>query len=221
MSSQMIWQLINATWQTVEMVFVSCFVAVMLGALLGILLLITKKNHIFPGVVLNRTLAMIVNGLRSIPFIILMVAITPFTRFVVGTSIGTVAAMVPLAISAIPFFARIVESAMLEVPNGLLEASQAMGATPKQVIIKVLIPEAWPGIIRGITLTLITLVGYSAMAGAIGGGGLGDLAIRYGYQRFDVVVMLVTIAILIVMVQLLQWCGDIAVKHYSHEGDHV
>lgn len=221
MSLQMIWQLIDATLQTLEMVFISCFVAVVFGALLGILLLITEKNHIFPGIVLNRTLAIIVNGLRSIPFIILMVAITPFTRFIVGTSIGTVAAMVPLAISAIPFFARIVESAMLEVPNGLLEASQAMGATPKQIITKVLIPEAWPGIIRGITLTLITLVGYSAMAGAIGGGGLGDLAIRYGYQRFDIMVMLVTILILIVMVQFLQWCGDLAVKHYSREGSHV
>ena len=221
MSSQMIWQLINATWQTLEMVFISCFVAIIFGALLGVALLITGRNHIFPDVTLNRTLAVFVNGLRSIPFIILMVAITPFTRFVVGTSIGTVAAMVPLAISAITFFARIVESAMLEVPSGLLEASQAMGATPKQIIAKVLIPEAWPGIIRGITLTLITLVGYSAMAGAIGGGGLGDLAIRYGYQRFDIVVMLVTIAILILIVQLLQWCGDLAVKYFSHEGSHV
>lgn len=171
MSQQMIGLFISSTWQTIEMVLVSCFVAILFGLPLGVILLVTRKHHVLEGVTINRTVAIIVNAIRSIPFIILMVAITPFTQLVVGTSIGTVAAMVPLAVAAIPFFARIVESAMQEVPTGLVEASQSMGATPMQIVRYVLVPEAMPGIIRGITLTLITLVGYSAMAGAIGGGG--------------------------------------------------
>ena len=216
MSPQMTGLLVSATWQTIEMVIVSCFVAVVLGLPLGVILLVTRKHHVLEGVTINRVIAVIVNALRSIPFIILMVAITPFTRFVVGTSIGTVAAMVPLAVSAIPFFARIVESAMKEVPGGLIEASQAMGASPKQIVWHVLIPEAMPSIVRGITLTLITLVGYSAMAGAIGGGGLGDLAIRYGYQRFEISIMIITVVILIVMVQVLQLVGDWIANRLSH-----
>ena len=216
MSQAMIWSLVNATWQTLEMVLVSCAIAVLLGLPFGVILLVTRKQHVLEGVTIHRSIAIIVNGVRSIPFIILLVAITPFTRFVVGTSIGTVAAMVPLAISAIPFFARIAEGAMKEVPSGLIEASQAMGASPLQIINKVLIPEALPGIVRGITLTLITLVGYSAMAGAIGGGGLGDLAIRYGYQRFEPDVMIITVLILIAMVQILQMCGDWIANRLSH-----
>lgn len=218
MSPQMIGLLLDATWQTLEMVIVSCFFAVVLGLPLGIILLVTRRGHVIEGIKVNRFMSAIVNAVRSIPFIILMVAITPFTRLVVGTSIGTVAAMVPLAISAIPFFARLVESAMEEVPSGLLEASQSMGATPMQIIRHVLLPEAMPGIVRGVTLTLITLVGYSAMAGAVGGGGLGDLAIRYGYQRFEISVMIATVVILIVMVQLLQWIGDrtaLRIAHYK------
>lgn len=208
MSATMINLLINATWETLVMVVVSCAIAVIFGLPLGVILLVTRKQHILPEVHINRILALLVNAIRSIPFIILMVAITPFTQLVVGTSIGTIAAMVPLTVAAIPFFARLVESAMQEVSYGLLEASYAMGASPWQVITKVLIPESLPAIIRGITLTLITLVGYSAMAGAIGGGGLGDVGIRYGYQRFDAKVMLLTVIILIVLVQLLQFLGD-------------
>lgn len=208
MSPQMIGFLLESTWQTLEMVIVSCFIAVVFGLPLGVVLLVTRKGHVLQGVTINRFIAIIVNAVRSVPFIILMVAITPFTRFVVGTSIGTIAAMVPLAISAIPFLARIIESAMEEVPAGLIEASQSMGASPMQIIRYVLIPEAMPVIVRGITLTLITLVGYSAMAGAVGGGGLGDLAIRYGYQRFEVGVMIVTVLVLIVLVQVLQLIGD-------------
>jgi len=212
----MIGLFLSSTWETMEMVFISCIVAVLFGVPLGVLLLVTRKGHILEFVSINRFVAMIVNAVRSIPFIILMVAMTPFTRWVVGTSIGTVAAMVPLAVSAIPFFARLVESAMEEVPKGLIEASLSMGGSPLQIICYVVIPEAMPAILRGITLTLITLIGYSAMAGAIGGGGLGDLAIRYGYQRFEVSVMIITVLILIFFVQLLQWLGDRIALRLSH-----
>lgn len=217
MSPLMIGFLFESTWETLEMVFISCFIAVVLGIPLGVVLLVTRKGNILPGVKINRVIGMIVNAVRSIPFIILLVAITPFTRLIVGTSIGTIAAMVPLAISAIPFLARIVESALEEVPGGLVEASQSMGATPMQIVRYVLVPEAMPGIVRGITLTLITLVGYSAMAGAVGGGGLGDLAIRYGYQRFEISVMIITVVILIVLVQFLQWIGDRVALRLSHK----
>ncbi len=145
-----------------------------------------------------------------------MIAVIPFTRFIVGTSIGTGAAIVPLAIAAIPFFARMVENALLEVSPGLIEAALSMGATTKQIVFKVLVPEAMPGILHCITITIITLIGYSAMAGAVGGGGLGDLAIRYGYQRFDTTVMIETIVILVAMVQLVQIAGDYWVKRLSH-----
>jgi D-methionine transport system permease protein len=216
MSPQMMGFLFESTWQTLEMVLVSCLIAVILGLPLGVVLLVTRHGHILPGMKLNRGLGFVVNVVRSVPFIILMVSITPLTVLVVGTSIGTVAAMVPLAISAIPFFARLVEGAMEEVPAGLIEATQSMGATPLQIIRYVLLPEAMPGIVRGITITLIALVGYSAMAGAVGGGGLGDLAIRYGYQRFEVTVMVVTVAVLIVLVQLMQWFGDRIAGRLSH-----
>jgi len=208
MSAQMIGSIVNASFQTVEMVLISCLIAVLVGLPLGVLLFVTEKQQILQGVVINSTLGFVVNIIRSIPFIILMIAITPLTQLIVGTSIGTVAAMVPLTISAIPFFARMCESAIKEVPYGLIEAATSMGAAPLQIIRKILIPEAMPGIIRAVTITLIALVGYSAMAGAIGGGGLGDLAIRYGYQRFEINVMIVTVAILVVFVQLLQFAGD-------------
>lgn len=204
-----IWQqLLEATGQTLVMVLVSALVAALVGLPLGVLLLVTRKRHILAMKSIHMSIVALVNVLRSIPFIILMVAIIPLTRLLVGSSIGTAAAMVPLAFSAVPFFARIVEGALAEVPQGLIEALQAMGATPMQIITRVLIPEALPAIVRGFTLTAITLVGYSAMAGAIGGGGLGDLAIRYGYQRFEVSVMIETIVILVVMVQLMQFLGD-------------
>jgi len=216
MSPGMIGILINGTWQTILMVIVSCFFAVVFGLPLGILLFVTRRYQILSSPYLNKMLGGIVNIIRSIPFIILMVAIIPFTRLIVGTSIGTIAAIVPLAVAAIPFVARLVESALMEVPVGLIEAAEAMGATPWQIIKKVLVPESMPGLVRGITLTLVTLVGYSAMAGAVGGGGLGDIAIQYGYQRFQVYVMLATVVILVILVQLLQWGGDLIAKRLSH-----
>lgn len=208
--------LANATFETVEMVIISGLFAVAIGLPLGVYLFITRSPHLFEKPVINKLLSIIVNIIRSIPFIILLVAITPLTRLIVGTSIGTVAAMVPLAISAIPFFARIVESALSEVPAGLIEAALSMGASIKQIVVKILIPESMPALIRGITLMLITLVGYSAMAGAIGGGGLGNLAIMYGYERFEINIMIATVMILIIMVQLFQWAGDQLAKKVSH-----
>lgn len=204
--------LISATGQTIEMVFISAFFAVIFGLPLGIFLFITRNPHLFYNPKTHSFLGFIVNIVRSIPFIILLVAITPFTRLIVGTSIGTTAAMVPLAISAIPFFARLVESAMSEVSVGLIEAALTMGASTAQIVWKVLIPEARTTIVRGITLMLITLVGYSAMAGAIGGGGLGNLAIMYGYERFEIHIMIFTVLILIAMVQCFQWVGDWVVR---------
>ena len=202
----------SATWETLEMVFVFCFFALLFGLPLGVFLFITRHAQLLQRPVANAVLSFFVNMLRSIPFIILLVAITPLTRIIVGTSIGTVATMVPLAVSAIPFLARLVESALSEVPAGLIEAALAMGASTTQIVTKVLIPEARAAIVRGVTLTLITLVGYSAMAGAIGGGGLGNVAIMYGYERFETGIMIVTVALLIVMVQCFQWVGDAVAK---------
>ena len=201
-------QILYALWQTIYMVIVSGLIAVIIGTPLGVLLKIWRRGEIAPHPVAHKVLAVIINAMRSIPFIILMLAIIPFTRFVAGTSIGTTAAIVPLSVSAFPFVARVIENALDEVPFGLIEASQAMGATTWQIVWKVLLPEAMPGSIRGITLMLVALVGYSAMAGTVGGGGLGDVAIRYGYERFEVGVMVITVVILIVVVQLLQWIGD-------------
>lgn len=165
---------------------------------------------------LNRILGAIVNATRSTPFIILMVAIIPLTRAIVHTSIGTTAAIVPLSIAAIPFLARLVEAALREVPRGLIEAARAMGATPLQIVLKVLLPEARPGIVAGVTITVISLIGYSAMAGAIGGGGLGDLGLRYGYERFDPPVMIATVAVLIIFVQIIQYAGDRFARRLTH-----
>lgn len=208
MSQQMIGFIINAFWQTLEMVIVSSAVAVLIGLPLGIVIFATQKGQLLSKPKFHRFLALIVNAMRSIPFIILMVAIIPLTRFVVGTSIGTGAAIVPLSLCAIPFFARLTETALSEVNPGLIEASEAMGASPLQIICKVLIPEALPNLVRSITLMAVTLVGYSAMAGVIGGGGLGDLAIRYGYERFELGIMIITVIILIGLVQLMQHTGD-------------
>lgn len=208
MSPEMLALLADSFLETVYMVAVSSFVAALLGIPLGVILVTTDKGHILENIPLNRILGAIVNATRSTPFIILMVAIIPLTRIIVGTSIGTNAAVVPLCIAAIPFVGRIVESSLKEVDHGVIEAAQAMGASPKEIITKVLLPEATPSIILGLTLTVISLIGYSAMAGAIGGGGLGDLAIRYGYQRFRADIMLITVVILIAQVQLVQSAGD-------------
>lgn len=212
----MLEQLLIATGETLYMTFLASFFAIVIGFPLGTLLFLTRKHQLLAHKTLNRILGIIINVGRSIPFVILMIAVIPFTRLVVGTSIGTSAAIVPLAIAAIPFFARMIENALLEVSSGLIEAALSMGATTKQIICKVLIPEAMPGITHCITITIITLIGYSAMAGAVGGGGLGDLAIRYGYQRFDTTVMVETIVILVAMVQLVQMVGDYWVKRLTH-----
>lgn len=198
------------------MVSVSLVIAVIFGIPLGVLTTITRKGHILTNNVLNKILDGIINIGRSIPFIILMVAIIPLTRALVGTSIGTTAAIVPLAVAAIPFVARVVDNALLEIDPGIIEAARSMGATPLQIIVKVLLPEALPGLILGVTLTAINLIGYSAMAGAIGGGGLGDIAVRYGYQRFRIEVMVQTVIILVLLVQLIQWAGNKIASHFDH-----
>ena len=208
MSPEMLALLFKSLWETTYMVAVSSIISAVVGIPLGIILVTTDKRHILENTAINKVLGVIVNATRSTPFIILMVAIIPLTRLLVGTSIGTNAAIVPLCIAAIPFVARIVESALKEVDYGVIEAAQAMGASPLEIITKVLLPEALPAIILGLTLTIISLIGYSAMAGAIGGGGLGDLAIRYGYQRFRADIMLITVIILIAQVQIVQSTGD-------------
>lgn len=200
MSELALLSLLKATWETIYMVFIAGFFSILFGLFLGSVLFLTKKN---------RLLEYSINIGRSLPFIILMIALIPFTRLLVGTSIGTAAAIVPLTIAAIPFFARICENALAEVPNELIEAANAMGASTWQRITKVLLPESLPSLIRGATLTIIALIGYSAMAGVVGGGGLGELAINYGYQRFDTVVMLETVVLLIVLVQIVQSIGNV------------
>lgn len=208
--------LLNGTLETLYMVSVSLVIAVIFGIPLGVLTTITRKGHILTNNVLNKILDGIINIGRSIPFIILMVAIIPLTRALVGTSIGTTAAIVPLAVAAIPFVARVVDNALLEIDPGIIEAARSMGATPLQIIVKVLLPEALPGLILGVTLTAINLIGYSAMAGAIGGGGLGDIAVRYGYQRSRIEVMVQTVIILVLLVQLIQWAGNKIASHFDH-----
>lgn len=204
--------LTKALGETIYMVVVSMAIASAIGVPLGVLLHTTAKGQILENVVINQTVGSVVNAVRSIPFIILMVAIIPLTRFIVGSAIGTTAAIVPLVIASIPFIGRQVETSLKEVPAGLVEAAQSMGATPFQIITKVLLPEAMPGIVSQLTTVIIALVGESAMAGAIGGGGLGDLAIRYGYQRFRPEVMLATVVVLIVLVQAVQFIGNTLAK---------
>ena len=212
MSADMIPLLSKALGETVYMVVVSMIVATIIGVPLGVLLHTTSKGQILESPTVNRVVGAIVNAVRSIPFIILLVAIIPFTRLLVGTAIGTTAAMVPLVIAAIPFIGRQVETSLKEVPFGLVEAAQSMGATPAQIIWKVLLPESMSSIVAQLTTVIISLVGESAMAGAVGGGGLGDLAIRYGYQRFRPEIMLATVVILIVLVQLVQFVGNTLAK---------
>lgn len=216
MSHTLLIELLWSTWETSYMVGVSSALAILFGIPIGVLLITTRDDGILQHKMFNMILASLVNIGRSIPFIILLVAIIPFTRLIVGTSIGTSAAIIPLTVGAIPFFARIVENALEDVSQGLIEAGLAMGATPFQIIRKILLPEAQVGIVNGATVTIITLISYSAMAGVVGGGGLGDLAIRHGYQRFDINIMLATIVILIALVQLIQAGGDYIAKRLSH-----
>jgi len=199
--------------ETLYMTFISSFFALLLGFPLGILLVITAEDGISKKARFYSILSLIVNILRSFPFIILMILVFPLSRIIIGTTIGTSAAIVPLSIAATPFVARIIESALREVDSGLVEAAQAMGSSTWQIITKVLLKEALPGLILGITLSIISLIGYSAMAGAIGAGGLGDLAIRYGYQRFKTDVMIVSVIALIIIVQLTQLVGGKAAAY--------
>lgn len=215
MSGDMIPLLTKALGETVYMVVVSMAIATVFGIPLGVLLHTTSKGQILENLTLNRIIGSIVNAIRSIPFIILMVAIIPLTRLIVGSAIGTTAAMVPLVIASIPFIGRQVETSLKEVPYGIVEAALSMGATPMQIIWRVLLPESMPSITAQLTTVIIALVGESAMAGAIGGGGLGDLAIRYGYQRFRPDVMIATVIILIVLVQLVQFAGNTLAKRLS------
>jgi D-methionine transport system permease protein len=206
----------DATRETLVMVGVAMAVTLPLGLLLGVLLLITSRGQILAAPLANRVLGAIVNVGRSVPFIILLVAVIPLTRALVGTTIGTTAAIVPLAIATIPFFARIVETALREVPGGLVEAALAAGARRREVVTKVLIPEALPSLVAGVTITTIGVLGYSAMAGAVGGGGLGDVAIRYGYQRYETDVTIATVVVLVALVQVLQLAGDRLARRLAH-----
>lgn len=216
MSPQLIDLLITSLLDTLLMVGVASAIAVLVGIPLGVILTVTARGNMLENRAVNHALGAVINATRSVPFVILMVAIIPFTRLVAQTSIGTTAAIVPLSVAAIPFMARIAENAMREVDPGLITAARAMGASPMQIIMKVLLPEALPGLIAATIVTVVSLIGYSAMAGAIGGGGLGDLAIRYGYQRFQSDVMAAVVIVLIVLVQLIQSLGDRYVRRISH-----
>ncbi len=216
-SEMMIELFIDSLWETLIMVGISGILGGLIGIPLGVFLRLTDKGGVLQNMALNSTVGWIVNAVRSTPFIILLVAIIPFTRFITGSSIGTWAAVVPLTIAAAPFIARLVETALREVDGGLVEAAQSMGASTSQIVWKVLLPEAMPGIVAGLTISFVSLTGYSAMAGAIGGGGLGDLGIRYGYQRFLPDIMLAVVIILIFFVQAIQSLGDWVVRRISHK----
>ncbi|HAU1190545.1 TPA: methionine ABC transporter permease [Legionella pneumophila] len=214
MSYQMVYDLLAATGETLYMVFFSTLFAVLLGLPLGILLY--SSSRIKPNIRLNKMLSTLINIFRSIPFIILLVAIIPFTRLIVGTSIGINAAIVPLTVGATPFFARLVDNVLQSLPLGLIETGYSMGANTRQIILHIILPEAQSGLIHSITVTAITLINYSAMAGAVGAGGLGTLAINYGYQRFNAGIMIATVIVLIILVQLIQMVGDYLAKHSTH-----
>jgi len=218
MSKTMIDLFLRSLWETILMTGASGFISLVAGLPLGLALIATERGGIAENVWLNRLLAAVVNGFRSVPFIILLVALIPLTRLIVGTSIGTWAAIVPLSIAATPYYARIAEVSLREVDHGLIEAARAMGGNRWTIVREVLVPEALPGLVAGFTVTLVTLVGASAMAGAIGAGGLGDLAIRYGYQRFETAVMVWVVVVLIVLVCALQWLGDRLVAKLDRRG---
>ena len=207
MSPEIFSLLFESLGETLYMVAVSMICASILGIPLGILLVVTEKGEILACPAINKPLAFIINMIRSIPFIILMVAIIPFTRFLVHTSIGTTAAIVPLTIAAIPYIARMVETSIREIPSGLIEAAESMGATPMQIIRKVLLPEALPSILESLTVVIVSLVGASAMAGTIGGGGLGMIAISFGYQRFNNDIVWICVLLTVIIVQLIQELG--------------
>jgi len=217
MSEAMIWLLAGGIWETLVMTFVSGFFGFVIGLPVGVLLYITRPGQIKESQMLYRIISAVVNIFRSVPFIILLVWMIPFTRALVGTSIGLEAAIVPLTIGAAPFIARMVENALLELPSGLIEASRSMGATPLQIIRKVLLPEALPGLINAATITLITLVGYSAMGGAVGAGGLGQIGIQYGYIGYNATIMNTVLVLLVILVYLIQLIGDRVVRLVTHK----
>lgn len=217
MSEAMMWLMARGVWETVMMTFVSGFFGFVLGLPVGVLLYVTRPGQIIANNSLYKILSGLVNIFRSIPFIILLVWMIPFTRMIVGTSIGLQAAIVPLTVGAAPFIARMVENALLEIPSGLVEAARAMGATPMQIIKKVLLPEALPGLVNAATITLIILVGYSAMGGAVGAGGLGQIGYQYGYIGYNATVMNTVLVLLVVLVYLIQFCGDRIVKAVTHK----
>ena len=216
MSEMMLQLLLRSLWETVLMTAASGFISLVAGLPLGLALVATDRGGMAENLWANRILGAVINGFRSVPFIILLVALIPLTRLIVGTSIGTWAAIVPLAIAATPYYARIAEVSLRDVDSGLIEAARAMGGNRWTIVREVLVPEALPGLVAGFTVTLVTLVGASAMAGAIGAGGLGDLAIRYGYQRFETSVMIAVVAVLIVLVCGIQWIGDRLVTRLDH-----
>ena len=217
MSEAMMWLLARGVWETLAMTFVSGFFGFVIGLPVGVLLYVTRPGQIIENGKVYRVLSALVNIFRSIPFIILLVWMIPFTRVIVGTSIGLQAAIVPLTVGAAPFIARMVENALLEIPTGLIEASRAMGATPMQIICKVLLPEAMPGLVNAATITLITLVGYSAMGGAVGAGGLGQIGYPYGYIGYNATGMNTVLVVLGVLVYLIQLSGDRIVRAVTHK----
>lgn len=219
MSEAMMWLLVRGVWETLAMTFVSGFFGFVIGLPVGVLLYVTRpgQRQIMENARLYRSLSAVVNIFRSIPFIILLVWMIPFTRIIVGTSIGLQAAIVPLTVGAAPFIARMVENALLEIPAGLIEASRAMGATPLQIVRKILLPEALPGLVNAATITLITLVGYSAMGGAVGAGGLGQIGYQYGYIGYNATVMNTVLVLLVVLVYLIQLSGDRIVRAVTHK----
>ncbi|NRF38015.1 methionine ABC transporter permease MetI [Pedobacter foliorum] len=216
MSESMILMLFKGAWETIIMTFVSGFFGFVIGLPTGVMLFLTRKGQVLENRGLNNTLSVAVNVFRSIPFIILIVWMIPFTRMLVGTSIGVEAALVPLSIGAAPFIARMVENSLIEVPHGLVEAARAMGATPFQIVYKVLLPEALPSLINTASITLITLVGYSAMGGAVGAGGLGQIGYQYGYVGYDVTVMNTVLVSLVALVFFVQFTGDFIAKKVDH-----
>ena len=210
------WLMLVSACETLYMTLSATLIAAIFGTLLGLILYATRRGRFLANPYVYYPLGIIVNIGRSIPYIILALWIVPFTRFFVGVSIGNTAAIVPLTLSAVPFIARMVENMLNEVPGGLIEAAQAMGASPTQIMRKVLLPEALPGIINALTITLIALIGYSAIAGALGAGGLGKVAYAYGYQRYRPDIMLYTVCIIVVLVQCIQWLGDTLAKRFDH-----
>lgn len=205
-------QLLQALYETLYMVSIALFLGAVIGIPLGVLLVITRKQGIWPNIVIHQVLNPIINILRSLPFIILLIAIVPFTKLVVGTSIGTTAAIVPLTVYVAPYIARLVENSLLEVDEGIIEAAKAMGASPLQIIRYFLIPEALGSLVLAITTAIIGLIGSTAMAGAVGGGGIGDLALVYGYQRFDTTVIIITVIVLVIIVQVIQTLGNVLAR---------